>query len=297
MRSAAQDAFRAYSQLVGCQVDAHAIGTVVVPPVAGSGPDPLCDTLHVRVMQRIRRLRDGAPVALCSTARPTLDCSRSAGGVSPVRKVHAPTDIRDMLLSTSGMEPHEFSAHAVGGSSVLTLPVGLPTVNESAMFALASRSHGIWRAYRSRQQETETGSYRYSVPCRASVNDLIVPHSLRSAGIPEILLHMQGTSSGDPITDRAAFELTRLPIPVSSSSGIALDASLSALEWNDAPAYAESLRTAFEESGLDPREFVAFRVRLDWPPPFVTLTWFYSLAEGHHTDPSNGAKGGGARAQ
>lgn len=280
LRTAAQDAFRAYSHLVGCQIDAHAIGTIVVPPAEGASADVLCDTLHVRVLDRIRRLRDGAPVALCSTARPTLDHSVSACGVSPVRRSHDASDIRDLLLSTIGMKPHEFSAHAVGGASVLTLPVGSPAVNESATIALASRAYGTWRAYRSREQETETGSYRYSVPCRASVNDLIVPQSLRSAGIPELLLHMQGTSTGDPMTDREAFELTRLPIPVSSSSGIALDASLSALEWNETPAYAESLRTAFAESGLDPRDFVAFRVRLDWPPPFVTLTWFYSLAEG-----------------
>lgn len=275
LRTAAQGAVRAFSQLIGCQVRCFAVASVLVP----SEDEGYLDLVHVRVLHQVRRMRDGAAISLTGThilsLRPEaepMDLTRSLG--THERR----EDIRGFLLPAFGTRPApELGAVRLGQTSTLTLPVGLPDVSQPVTIALGYRTRLAWRAARGGGIDTEWISNRCSLPTRTMVSDLIVPRSMWSGGLPEILITLQSGTPVNPDSDRAAYELTELPLGISCGPATLLSPDLAELGTGEAPTYLDAVRFAFQAEGIDPRSYVAFRASVDHPVPLSTQTWFYPL--------------------
>lgn len=277
IRTASQGAFRAFSQLLGSEIEGNAIATIVLPPQQGA---TTCDILHVRVMERIRRLRDGAPIALCSTPYPARVADRAISEAFQTLAGEPFGDARDLIMEgESSPDLPPLDTRVVAGASVLVLPIGSPPATHAATIALGYRSNGVWSAWRSASQSHNWGSYRYSVPSRHAVNDLILHRSLWGGGLPEVLTHLQGSASDPPTRDRLAFELTELPLGIACAPAQALDESCHAVEISRVPTYGRAVHSAMRSAGLDPREFVMFRAKIEHPVPMMTLTWWCPLRD------------------
>lgn len=277
LRTASQSAFRAYAQLIGCQIKGMAIASVLTP----SRTPGLMDLIHVRLMHDIQRMRDGAEITLCGSH--VLSMAPEAHSLAAMQRLgHSGPclSIGDTLLDEFGSHPPVVTGTAEAGrTSMLTLPVGSPPVNRPATIALGYRMEGAWRSRQTKTIKNEWISTRYSIPVRLSVSDLVVPRSMWRGGLPEVVVNLHGGAIANPDTDREVYELTRIPLGVSSGPAMTLLPDLSNLDWVGAPAYAGAVRFAFEREGLDPADFVGFRVVMDHPVPMSTLTWFFALPE------------------
>lgn len=275
LRTASQSAVRAYAQLIGCQMRCVAVAGVLVP----SDEAGYLDMVHVRVLHQVRRLRDGAAISVTGTHILSLLPDADPMDAACVLGTHERCeDIRGFLLPEFGSRPTpELGAARVGMTSTLTLPVGSPAVSQTVTIALGYRLRRTWRTTRSGGLDFEWLGSRCSLPARSMVSDLIVPRSFWSGGLPEILVTLQGGTPVSPEADRAAYELTELPLGVSSGPATTLSEDLAELGTGDAPTYLGAVRHAFAAEGIDPRDCVAFRAAVDHPVPLSTLTWFYPL--------------------
>jgi hypothetical protein len=283
MRAAAQSSFRAMSQVLGCQILGNGIASIVVP---SSTDGDVCDVIHVRLMHGIRRLRAGAPIALCST--PLIEAAPSEGDHGNASAI--PTRVRvdgsearrvsDLLLMEHCSDPLPVIAtHSVSRALVMTLPTGSPRVNEETTLALGYRSDGAWQRYASERLSHEWGTYRYSVPSKWAVNDLLLHRDVWSGVLPEVMTHFQGTATPDGGSDRRTYELSRVNVGVQSSSMFELEPGCGALSDARVPGYQDAVAGALEAAGFEAKDFVGFRATMPHPITFMSLTWWYGLPE------------------
>lgn len=276
LRSASQAASRAFSQLIGAQAKGVGIASILTP--SQDGADAF-DLIHVRVIQDLQRLRDGAELPLAGThvssQDPSMESLQITRPLGPSRPI---TDIRDLVIPEFGSLPPVSLGHArFGPMSVLTLPVGEPPVNESATVALGYRTLRSWLRDPDPASPPNWISRRSALPVRVAIDDLVVHRSIWNGGLPEMLLNLQFGGPINPSTSGHAYMLSEIPLGISPGPAKSLMSDLRELTWDDAPTYRQAVAHAFESESIDPADYVAFRVAMEHPVPMSTLTWFYKM--------------------
>lgn len=269
-RQARQASFRAMSTITGTRIDAIHNAYLYAP----SPDDPeRCDTAWVVARYGLRRLRLGSSIRVTSLVA-------DGGGLD--RAVRLTLDGAPLGNAPDRLLLPEFCSDPLPDLRVeerldrfdLVLGKNSPPLDGSTDLALGSMSRGLVPRYRSEGRSWEYTMQTAVRPAVVMVADLLVHRELFGGRPPIVTSHL-GLADPDlrgPHHEQA--DVVDQPIDMKD-----LGTGLSRLGSSDLPRARELLGHAFSSLGWDPEEFRAYRVRVPYPAPSVTLALWLELPE------------------
>ena len=267
-RQARQAAFRAMSTITGTRYDALYNAYVYAP--SSTDPD-LCDTAWIVARLGLRRLRYGPSIRLTSMRADET-------GVDVPRRLTLSgepleSSPRRLLIPEFCSDPlPRLEVQESTGRFDLVLGAKSPPLDRAADLALGSLSRGLVPRHRTEDRAWDYTMHTATRPAAVQVIDLLV-HRDFFGGRPPIATFQLG--GGNPDLRGPQFEQAdQIDLPLEQR---ALGLGLSRLGSSEIPRCQELLTHSFERIGWNPDAFRAYRVRVTYPAPMVTILLWLEL--------------------
>jgi len=273
-KRAKQAVFKAMSSILGYQADAMYLGKIIRP----NADDPNhCDVATVHARYEIRRLRAGASITLLGYKHiPQHDATT---GPQPLPSIDGSivdaADPHSYLLEDfcSDSLP-ELGVHESDNRMVLALQGGEPGVNIPVDIAAAYVSPREFLRYRESDFVNEWLTILPKIPCRLLVMDVLLHKDVFQEYAPNATTRLEGLSSDWLKLRRGPVELDDLDLSVETSR---LETGTSRLSTADLPGVVGMNNIVCQRLGWDPEDFRAFRLRVLYPVPSVSITTWFEL--------------------
>jgi hypothetical protein len=260
-------AFRGAAGVFGLQAAARVVAHFVTP----SASDPeRADLSLVAGLAGLRRLRPMGNLPVFRSVR--------SGAQEPLRRplfARTPSDLDNFLIEKYTSVPHASvtSTEAEGRLSVQIGGGPIGRIGDADLY-FGTRIDNAFHLVRRPSDTVNELVTAVSIPCESIVSDLFVHRSIR--GLETLRASMHGTLSGPLPQEEELREIVKLPM---HCDPLAIDDLDLALEVPRVARYGEMIRDVFEALGHQQRDFVLYRVYLEYPPVPAALLTRWDLPE------------------
>ncbi len=275
-KRAKQAVFKAMSSILGYQADAMYLGKIIRP----NDDDPdFCDVATIHTRFEIRRLRAGASITLLGYKHESQD--EAAVGPQPIPGPNGEAvDTSDphsyLLEDYCGDALPELQVHESNNRMVVALEGGEPGVNVPLDVAAAYVSRKEFVRYRNPDSVNEWLTILPKIPCRLLVMDVLIHKDVYPNYTPNASTRLEGLSSDWLKMRKGPNRLDELDLSVETSR---LEIGTSRLSTADIPGVVSMNNAVCSRLGWDTEDFRAFRLRVLYPVPSVSITTWFDLPE------------------
>ncbi len=271
--AAKQAVYKAMSYLLGYQCDALVSASLLQPSQAGDS----VDELNVVIRAGLRRLRPSTPIHVSGFRFYSSDDSIGPQPhLETIDGLRTSADALPYLLTDFCSDPMpKLKLVTSGDYTDMLLSATDPPLNESVTVAVARILRNGWLRYRSPDRDHEWQTTIQRFPCKTSIRDVYIRDDVFGDADPDVSVRLP--SMKDPSLRPRDGEERGDELDMSidiESLGTGGD-----VECSELPQLREVMRHVFERSGWDASRFRVYRTRVVYPPPMVSLTWWFRLPE------------------
>ena len=268
-RTAKQSAFKGMAYLLGHESNAI-VGALARQP---SADGRTCDQMHIVGIHGVRRSRPGRPISVFGMRSSEVD---SPATLRTLEGEVTHGDLKNMLLRPFCSDPlPQLKGVRDGDYVALTLPDETLAVNVPSTLVIAFILSGAAR-YRTDIQAEESNMHVLRCPSRICIRSVFIHEEIQVGSAPHITVRLPSIQDQSAGSSDSARNLHELDLSVSVES---LGMGLSNIYCKEVPSHAETIAYAFKKVGWDPNRFHVYRYRVIYPPPLVTFTWWFPLAD------------------
>lgn len=270
-RAAKQAVYKSMAYLLGYEVDASTLVSILSPDSDGT----MVDTVHAGSLVQLRRLRGNSQFNLFGLRRYNMQPEISSW-LETLDGRRDVLDINDYILNDFSTAPLPKLSIREEGDAVYTvldadsLSINAPVTISNGWIARRSSLR-----YRSEDRDREWSTALLRIPARVRIQDYFIHKDIWPSP-PEIQPRMHGLVTGSDFRKDARMRLDEIAMstPV-RHIGTGID--MPELRHQAVPRHREFIRHAFEQSGLNPADYRAYRCEVVYPVPFVSLTAWFDL--------------------
>src|SRR5688572_6029769 len=270
-RTAAQGIYRSMSYLLGFHCAAVSSAIILQPSANGT----TVDGIDVNRREAIRRVRPSAPVALFSV---NLEAARpNTPRIDTLEGLANPSDPMSLLLPAF-CDPAKPAVEVIqsNGHTIFALSSSEASLHRAVTVSSAFIIRDGWNRHLTEEQFEEGRTYLLHYPCKLLIRDLYIRDDLWVGAEPRIRLEFPspaGQSLGRFRNFPERLNTLDMAAPIEHLGPGLRNSAVAGM-----PEHARLVTHAFEASGWDPTRFRAYRVRISYPVPMITMGWWIPLA-------------------
>ncbi len=273
MRRASHAAYKCMSFVLGYRADVSFSTSFIRPSANGMR----CDEAHIGGELGVRRLSYSSPITLFAAG---LD---SSVAVTPdslswecLSGEPVGADFEKVVLRKySSAELPDLEIVHTRTQRRLRLPADALAINQPVDVVQAMVVRTAQLRYRT-PPEHFLASYKMQRPCRVMVMDVFLHDDVCPDARQEVVTRSWTPGPPLPDYDRTDFAIDAVPAPVERAE---FPPGLAAIGISDIPGYDEMVDHVLNRLGWDRSRFRGFRLRCQYPLPFVTYGQLFELPE------------------